>query len=137
MPSLMNMQLHRIADIMWPPGMLCAKFSILMYYKAIFGSINKFRWAVYGVAALNTAYLGATTLVHIFWCSPVGAAYGIKYPGVKNICIDGYKTDLAIGALSLLTDLIILVLPMPMLYMLRLTKVRKLGLAAIFSISAL
>lgn len=122
---------------MWPPGMLCAKISILMYYKAIFGTSRKFRWSCYAVAALNIAYLGATTLVHIFWCSPVGAAYGIKKPGVKAVCIDGYKTDLAIGALNLLTDILILALPMPMLYKLRLSRGRKIALVAIFGIGAL
>ncbi|KAF2122028.1 hypothetical protein BDV96DRAFT_562816 [Lophiotrema nucula] len=129
--------LHRIADIMWPPGMLCAKLSILITYLQIFGHYRKFKWAVWGVMAFNIAYLGATTLVHIFWCTPVAATYGIKKPGQKAaVCIDGYKTDLSIGALNLLTDTIILILPMPMLYHLQLSKARKVAVASVFCVGA-
>jgi len=122
---------------MWPPGMLCVKVSILMYYLSIFGTNRKFRWACYAVIALNVSYLSATTLVHIFWCSPVAAAYGIKTPGHKPVCIDGYLTDLTIGALNLFTDILILFLPMPMLYNLQLNTSRKWGLVAIFAVGAL
>ncbi|TEY54225.1 hypothetical protein BOTCAL_0241g00060 [Botryotinia calthae] len=55
-------------------------------------------------------------------------------PGKKAVCLDGYVTGLAIGALNLFTDIIILVLPMSMLYTLQLSRRRKLGLAEIFAI---
>ncbi|KAF7881614.1 uncharacterized protein EAF02_006302 [Botrytis sinoallii] len=126
--------LHRIGDIMWPPGILCAKVSILMYYLSIFRPSKAFRWTVYGTLVFTICYLIASTLVQVFWCNPVAAAFGIKTPGKKAVCLDGYVTDLAIGALNLLTDIIILVLPMPMLYRLQLSRGRKLGLAAIFAI---
>ena len=123
---------------MWPPGMLCAKLSVLLVYLQIFGHYRRFKIACWCLMLFNIAYLGATTLVHIFWCTPVGAAYGIPLkPGQTSSCIDGYKTDLAIGALNLLTDVIILVLPMPMLYKLQLSKGRKFAVCGVFGVGAM
>jgi hypothetical protein len=122
---------------MWPPGMLCAKLSVLLTYIQIFGHFQKFKYVCWAIMAVNITYLTATTFVHIFWCKPVAATYGIYKPGETVQCIDGYKTDLTIGALNLLTDIILLVLPMPMLYKLKLSKARKVGICGVFSIGAM
>ncbi|OCK76821.1 hypothetical protein K432DRAFT_396111 [Lepidopterella palustris CBS 459.81] len=126
--------LHRIGDIMYPPGILCAKVSVLLLYLNIFGHYRTFRISCYVVIAFNVAYLTATTLVNIFWCTPVLSTFGIGYP---TNCIDGYKTDLVIGALNLLTDTIVLILPMPVLWTLQLSVAKKIGVAACFSIGAI
>jgi hypothetical protein len=102
-----------------------------MLYLSIFGHYRKFKIWCYVMIGVNVAYLTGTTLLNIFWCTPVAATFGIGKP---TNCIDGYTTNLVIGALNLATDVVVLLLPMPVLWKLQLSTAKKLGVAACFSV---
>ena len=70
----------------------------------------------------------------VFRCQPVHKYWNAKAQGK---CINGTNIFLADGVSSILSDLAILLLPMPLLWRLQLSKKRKLKLIIVFGGGAL
>ena len=110
-------------------GIMFAKISILLLYHHIFKVNRRFRLAVYLLMAFNVGYCGACALVYLFSCRPEAKTWNVALPGT---CIDLTVIDKVIGALNIFTDLLILILPIPVIWDLSMTTVRKVGLSAVF-----
>ena len=110
-------------------GIMFAKLSILLLYHHIFKINRRFKLAVYTMMAFSVAYCSACALVYLFSCTPEKKTWNIALPGK---CIDLTVVDKVIGGFNILTDFLILVLPVPMIWGLSLTKSKKLALSAVF-----
>lgn len=110
---------------------MAVKTSILAFYLIVTHGEKVFRWANYlTLAVVNLAGL-ALTLVNIFQCTPVSAVFlSTTPPGAK--CIDIMTLYLSSAPVNIITDLAILVLPMPILTKMHLPRKQKLTLVITF-----
>lgn len=114
------------------PALMATKTSICLFYLTLAKNHPVFRWTTIStLAVVNVAGL-ALTLLNIFQCRPVGAAFDdpIK-PSAK--CIDIVTLYLSSAPVNIITDLAILFLPMPILTSMRLPRNEKLILIITFS----
>lgn len=76
-------------------------------------------------------YCVASVLVTIFQCSPVEKAFNKGLPGT---CIDNARFWYANAGFSISTDVVILLIPMPLVYQLQIPRVQKIALALVFAL---
>ncbi|RAL09234.1 uncharacterized protein BO97DRAFT_170054 [Aspergillus homomorphus CBS 101889] len=111
-------------------GTSTARASALFFYGRVLiqGSSN-FRYALWAVHGLNTAWYISNTLVITFICSPIQKSWNPDLPGT---CINTKVLWLGCGTPTLIIDVLILLLPVPMLWRLHMKLVRKLLLVGVF-----
>ncbi|KAL8790549.1 MAG: hypothetical protein Q9195_006293 [Heterodermia aff. obscurata] len=107
------------------------KLSILLLYLRLFGVNSPFRYTTYALTFLITGYLFSNLLTQLFGCHPVAKYWQpALYPG--GHCITSTTADYAYGSLNFISDLFIFVLPMPMVWRLKLSRREKLGVTLVF-----
>lgn len=111
------------------------KISLLLLYYRIFGISKPFRIAVWTCAAIVFGWWSSVFFASIFQCSPVSASWDRTIPNAK--CIDLTKYAYGNGVSNLLTDVMILALPGPMVMKLKVDKKSKATLMAIFLLGGL
>lgn len=89
----------------------------------------KFKYAVWSVHAMNVAWLIGTLLSVTFICSPIEKVWNFTLPGK---CLNFKHLWLGNGLPNLIIDVIILVLPLPMLWKLQMKTVRRLQISGVF-----
>jgi hypothetical protein len=111
---------------------MAVKTSILVFYLTLTKGEKVFRWANYvTLFAVNAAGL-ALTLVNVFQCNPVHAAYSYPLPPDAH-CIDILTLYLSSSPVNIITDLAILFIPNPILTQMRLPRKQKIILVITFS----
>ena len=111
-------------------GTVLGKSSALFFYARVFSNPNsRFKWALWIVHGLNAAWLIALIFAIIFECSPIERAWVPTLPGT---CSNTDALWLGSGVPSLLIDLVILIMPVPMLWRLRMKKNRKWLIMGVF-----
>ncbi len=98
-------------------------------YLRLFGSDKPFKYATWAVLCFVTGYLGCNIITLIFGCTPVSKYWKHDQPGH---CINLVKADHAYGSMNVVSDVLLFLLPLPMIWQLRLTLREKLGLVLIF-----
>lgn len=104
------------------------KFTILLLYLRLFNVNDRFRYTTYAVMFFVFGYLFSNLLTQIFGCIPIE----LSWRAVPGHCIDRPKAGLAYGSMNFISDLFIFVLPMPMVWRLRLSRKGKLGVTLVF-----
>lgn len=134
MPAMISFFRHLYAfEVMYSLSMTFVKFSVLLFQYRIF-PILTFRRILLFVGAFVIAFEIASTLVFIFQCVPV-ADFWIRLGGGLrggSKCIQFKKYLLVQGAINTVTDLAILLLPLPLLWRLRASTLQKWVLIGIF-----
>ena len=69
------------------------------------------------------------------FCSPIAYGWDVTIPG--GHCANRDAGYLVVGIVDAVTDLLILILPMPMIWKLQIPRVRQVSLVVIFSIAIL
>ncbi|KAH8906156.1 hypothetical protein BR93DRAFT_969368 [Coniochaeta sp. PMI_546] len=111
------------------PALACIKTSIVLFYVRIF-STRKFRVAAYCVIAYTIAWAISTWIVNLTVCTPIAFYYDRTIPGgtCRNQAISGSIN----GGLSLLGDILVLGLPIPVVWSLKINTRKKAGILGIF-----
>ncbi|KAL8886803.1 MAG: hypothetical protein Q9192_006426 [Flavoplaca navasiana] len=119
----------------WNPALMATKTSICFFYLTLAKNQQIFKWATIAtLAVVNVAGL-ALTLLNIFQCRPVDGAFRDSAP--QNVkCLDIIALYLSSGPINIITDLALLILPMPILTAMRLPRNEKLILIVTFSFGA-
>lgn len=114
---------------------MATKTSICLFYLTLSKNQRIFRWATIAtLAVVNIAGL-ALTLLNIFQCRPVGAAFADPTP-TSSHCTDIVTVYLSSAPVNIITDLALLFLPMPILTAMRLPRNEKIILIVTFSFGA-
>lgn len=114
---------------------MATKTSICLFYLTLSKNQRVFRWTtVSTLVVVNTAG-AALTLLNIFQCRPVGAAFDFPLPS-DDKCIDIVTLYLSSAPVNIITDLALLFLPMPILTGMKLPRNEKLILIVTFSFGA-
>jgi hypothetical protein len=106
---------------------------ILALYMRIFQT-NKYRYVAYATGGLIILIWIAALILSSSICTPLAFQWDKSIPGGKCGSIRAYYTFISIP--SILCDVIMLVLPLPALYKLRMDIAAKVGLIATFLIGS-
>ena len=117
-----------VTETMYGPGFAAVKLSILLLYRRLF-PIRRFHNIIYCVSAFMVCHTLVGVLVAIFECRPIEAAWE---PFVKGDCVQLNTESIVGGILNIITDVVTLVLPLPLLWRLQISRSQKLQLTGIF-----
>jgi hypothetical protein len=129
-------QTTQLSYIGAPIYMLCngfVKLSLLTFYLHL--SPQKwFRvsvWISIGIVALYTVII---TFMMFFNCSPPNKAFNFSVQG--GSCIDAAILYMATAVSNIITDVMLFILPIPMVYQLHMPKLQKAGAIVVFGIGS-
>lgn len=131
---LISMQLISVCSILYIPLMALAKFSLLLFYRKL--SLERwYKYAVYAAMAFIISYSIALAFALIFACTPLEKNWDITI--TTGTCINKGQLYLSTAGLNAGTDVILLILPIPMIIKLHVPVVQKVGLILMFGIGSL
>ncbi|KAL9050399.1 MAG: hypothetical protein Q9162_006647 [Coniocarpon cinnabarinum] len=105
------------------------KCALVLLYLQLFGVNRRFRYICYGVLFYTCGYLFCNLIVEVGGCQPIRKFWLPKTPGH---CTNSVAQNIAFGAGHMTSDLAIAILPLPMVWRLRLRSTKeKWGLAAV------
>jgi len=119
-------------SIMYQPALMATKTSILVFYLTLSAGDRTFKWACIATLIAVNAGGFALTMGTIFQCRPVSAVFDLMIPAGAQ-CTDVLTIYLASVPLNLITDLALLLLPMPIITAMRLPRKQKIILVVTFS----
>lgn len=131
--ALTQLQSTIATELFYCPAIACVKFSVLLLYRRIFPN-RHFRILTWFLAAFIVCYSLVLFLGVIFQCMPIRGAWN---PTIEAKCIDLGLIIVITSALNVLTDVLTLCLPLPLLWRLNLPKERKVQLTGIFLLGGL
>ncbi|KAL1796731.1 hypothetical protein ACET3X_005271 [Alternaria dauci] len=128
-----NMLIYFVAN--W-----AVKMSILaLYYRIGYGK-QGLPWivqspAVWTVAAFMTAFSFSVFLTQLFICTPVSRVWDIE--AQPDGCINTAMFMIISGAINVATDIVLLVFPLPLIWVIKFNKRQRTALAVILSIGVI
>lgn len=108
--------------------MLCVKLSILLLYLRVFNADRKLRYAIYFFMTINAFfYLGSTGVA-------IGSLHlcTIEHARTRPFCTQNYKIVMAQSVFSMITDFLILGIPITRVWRLQLSVRRRIGVIGVF-----
>ncbi|KAK3368472.1 hypothetical protein B0H63DRAFT_76543 [Podospora didyma] len=120
-----------LCQITYKTSINLTKCSILLLYVRIFGNVRWIKYLCSFLIGCVSLYCIASVAATIFQCSPLPRAFNKSIPGR---CIDNGDFWYANAGFSVGTDVIILLVPMPLVYKLQIPRLQKVGLALIFAL---
>ncbi|TVY51764.1 Satratoxin biosynthesis SC1 cluster protein 4 [Lachnellula cervina] len=128
-----NSLLQMLQSVFYVPTLAGAKLSILFLYRRL--SPDKwFRKCVYFMMGVIMCYSIAILFSVIFPCKPISANWDVTITDGK--CADKTKIYLATAGLNVITDILILALPIPMVWNLQMPRRRRIGLVGLFALGS-
>lgn len=109
-------------------AIFCTKLSILCLYHRIFPQ-RWFRNASLGVAAFMTAWYFTATFGSIFQCVPLASQWD---PTVSGHCVNYGSSARVMGIVNIITDFVLLGLPMPLVWRIQTSITKKWQLTVTF-----
>lgn len=121
------------SEVIYVPALMTTKFSILFLYRRIFTS-HRFHIVLWCVGAFVLAFAITAVFLQIFQCVPVEA---IWYTNLERRCVNISADYIAMGTINIVTDVVILCLPMPQLWRLQMSRTHKMQLMGMFLLGSL
>src|SRR3954468_9739517 len=118
--------------VLYNPALMTTKTAILMLYYRMCRARPFFRYATIFVGLVVNVSGIVLTALNIFQCDPISAAFTISDATVSAKCISMFTLYLASAPINVLTDIAILVLPLPLVTSMRLEGRTKVGLVLTF-----
>lgn len=116
------------AAIIYGPCVWCIKVTLLLILVRVFTPFRKIITVVWAFIFVMLLYYIVVTALKIFVCNPIRTTWD---PDVEGKCLNEYVLFSIDTSLSILTDLIILLLPIPLVWSLRVTTKKKLRTIAL------
>lgn len=110
----------------------CCQVSILLFYRRLFPT-QRIHQITMGLFIFLGVWYTAFQLAAIFQCTPVNYYWNRTIPGH---CVNYIDLYIALAATNTLTDITLLVLPMPTVWGLKVSRSRKLALSGVFLLGA-
>lgn len=125
--KIINWQkLSKATEMIYFPAMTFPKLAILALYMRIFTAHRRYRIAVYTTGTVMVLWSVAGIITCLAYCKPFAYAWNKTIPGGK--CGDTMTAYRFISIPNIVTDIVILVLPLPAIYKLHISPGAKLGL---------
>ena len=121
-------------QFLWVLSLSCTKISILSLYILIF-PIRWVVWSSYVTMSIIVAWTIATILAGCLICRPFAYNWDKSIPG--GSCGDKVTSFTITGVINLVTDVMVLLLPMRPLYQLQMATYKRVTLVAVFGLGTL
>lgn len=118
-----------ISSAMYLLSILGYRIALLLMYLRLFGVNQSFKYATWAVLVFVTGYLSSNFITLLFGCTPISKYWKPDEPGH---CIVLVHADYAYGSMNVISDVLLFLLPLPMVWQLRLSPREKFGLVLIF-----
>lgn len=122
------------ADVLWGTANTLFRISIVNFYMTIFRSNKVFHRVAYAVMAFVIAFGIAIAVSDFLTCRPLAKYWD---PLLSGVCEDPIASIVALSSCNVATDLIIVLLPMPMVWGLQMPIQRKVELTIVFALGFL
>ncbi|KAI2462840.1 hypothetical protein F4781DRAFT_418771 [Annulohypoxylon bovei var. microspora] len=123
-----------LSELYYAIDVTLIKLSILTLYLRLFNVNRRFKKSCYAMMVFVLAWGIAVIFTTIFQCTPIPAAWDKTIPAFK--CFNLAAFIIGSNVPNILADTMIIALPIPMLWNLKLSLLRKLGLIALFLVAA-
>ena len=117
------------AEVVYDTSITIIRMSVLLFYHRIFGKEHRFKMALWITMVILVAWYIAITALAVFQCSPVKKQFDLTIPGH---CLSFYGTFIGVTVPNFFIDVLLLLLPVPMLWNLKIKKTKKIALTANF-----
>jgi hypothetical protein len=106
--------------LMLVPAITCVKLSFLAFYNRIFcvQNVSRIRYVIRGLMVFVLLWGIAFWFVHLFACGTDFNAFWSSFELLATRCIETLNMEYAFSITDFVTDLTILVLPLPMVSLL-------------------
>ena len=122
-----------IGQVLYHASIATTKFSILFLYQRIFPS-RRFRFVLWGVGIFVACYSATAAIATLLSCLPIEANWDLTVP---DTCVDAHLEIVILGSINVLTDVVVLCLPMPLVWRLQTSRIRKLQVSGLFLLGGL
>ncbi|KAI0537287.1 hypothetical protein GGR58DRAFT_355458 [Xylaria digitata] len=119
------------SEVIYSVVIVCIKWSILAFYGRIFPH-KQFHWALLAVGVFMGAWMFTTVFAIIFQCVPIEYNWNMTIQGGHCIAIGQFA--LVTSILNVVTDVSILILPLPLVWKLNVTHQKRWALIVLFSL---
>lgn len=109
------------------------KISVLLLYKRTF-TIKSMRYTIYAVGAFVFSNALSNVISFAFQCTPAAQFWNPESPGH---CVNRPVLMMLASLFPMLTDFVIYLMPMPVIWQLQMTVRRKLELTLVFAVGGL
>ena len=123
-----------INNIFYSLTLPTVKLSLLCMYWKIFGRVKAFHYATIVVGMIVIGWMIGTLFAQVFTCIPVQGAWE---PEIGARCIDQVKFYYGNAISNVITDVIILVMPLHLVWHLQMSVQRKIGLSLVILLGSL
>ena len=133
----MRLQAVVAKEVLYNPAIVSVKTSILLLYRRIFadkGLNRSFNLCLWGTGLFTLAYSIVGVFTILFHCTPVNSLWN---PTVPTKCINFEAVLIIVSSLNIAADILVLCLPMPLLWGLKMPVRRKVQLTCIFLLGGL
>lgn len=120
----------------WGPTLCFTKLSLLLLYLRIFSPNRGTRYAIYLGIVVNVLFYAACTVIYGALCIPRHGRTWLETAQTAR-CRKTIHMDYPTGIFGVISDLYILILPMPTVFNLHLPIKKKIGIVAIFMTGAM
>ncbi|KAJ5618866.1 hypothetical protein N7510_002850 [Penicillium lagena] len=122
-----------LAQLFWALSQVCIKLSLIVLLRQLLGATKKWHIATMGIIIFTVAWGTAFVLVNIFQCWPP-QHFWLRV-SVKGTCLSGQEAFfVSMSAISLAEDVLLLLLPIIIVWRLKLATRQKILLTGLFSI---
>ncbi|KAI4231901.1 MAG: hypothetical protein LQ352_008377, partial [Teloschistes flavicans] len=139
-PEYYNGYLTTIAvdGYLYTVAITAAKLSLLLFLYRIFHVDRKFRIAAWITGAVLVLWSLITILLAIFSCRPIKASWDLKVRmDPKTVCYPkAYDVENIYGFCNVITDVVLIVMPIPLVWKMQVNLKKKLGVAMVFATGA-
>lgn len=122
-----------VSEVIYIWHMAWTKLSVLLMYYRVF-HVPHFKRLVVAVACLVFVWVITATFLFIFICVPTQKLWKPELPGH---CISEMGVWVANGSSTILSDVVILLLPIPQIWKLNTVRSEKIGLTLVFGLGFL
>ena len=119
------------AVIVYIPTLALAKISLIVLYYRTLRQKRYQRWILYTLAFIIGGYSFGLMLAMLFGCHPVQRAWD---PFVQGTCLDQYTLYIILAVLNIISDIALILVPIPTVLGLNMPSIQKAGLLLMFMI---
>ncbi|GKU00283.1 unnamed protein product [Fusarium langsethiae] len=126
-------QLSFVVPILYAVCTAFSKMALALFYRKL-SPQRWWRWSVYGVLFLVAGYNLAIMLVILFGCVPFEKSW--DHTMLEGTCVNRPAVYICTAGLGIFSDLILLVMPLPMVLRSQIPRRQKAGLIVLFAIGS-
>ncbi|KAF6814143.1 integral membrane protein [Colletotrichum sojae] len=124
-----------VATILYALSISFSKLSVLFLYLRLSPQVW-FRRVVYTLVGIVVCYSVVYVLINISGCKPIEASWDTTIPKAEASCVDKLTTYLTLSIANIIMDVLILLLPLPVVIPLQMGKRQKFSLILLFGTGA-